>query len=154
MSEHSHFFLYVLRLVRMKNPGPLLFELTRFYCISDWSRQNISANQISSLRIFTWNRSLRFCQLTQINYLSVEDIQFQYKSKRYLENKDDTTQSIGNRHLDVTTCYAIEQSKPIIISVLIARGLITVGTEHHTTLSFNGLKGGPSDLGTKILQFY
>ena len=26
-------FWYVLRLVRMKNPGPLLFELTRFHCI-------------------------------------------------------------------------------------------------------------------------
>ena len=33
--KHSQFFWYILRLVRMKNPGPLLFDLTRFHCIHD-----------------------------------------------------------------------------------------------------------------------
>ena len=33
ISEHSHTFWYVLRLVRTKNPGPLRFKLTRFHCI-------------------------------------------------------------------------------------------------------------------------
>ena len=34
ISEHKHTFWYVLRLVRIKNPGPLRFELRRFHCIS------------------------------------------------------------------------------------------------------------------------
>ena len=34
ISEQSHTFWYVLRLVRIKIPGPLRFELTRFHCIS------------------------------------------------------------------------------------------------------------------------
>ena len=32
-SENSHTFWYVLCLVRIKNPGPLHFKLTRFHCI-------------------------------------------------------------------------------------------------------------------------
>ena len=32
ISEHNHTFWYVLHLVRVRNPGPLHFDLMRFHC--------------------------------------------------------------------------------------------------------------------------
>ena len=44
ISKHSHTFWCVLRLVRIKNTGPLCFELTRFHCNTTYDSYSL-ANQ-------------------------------------------------------------------------------------------------------------